>query len=90
MPEFLVVVACLYGKGCAEASTTYYNSNQELQMFTKNVERSIKDEVPETLITYLAPALLYGSGRAGLIQISTSVNLKLSRTSSELIYRKEF
>ena len=90
MTELLVVVACLYGKGCSETSSTYYDSKPELQLFVKRTERRITATVGQATVTYVAPPLIFALGGSGIIKLNQHVNLQVNKNLFELKFNKDF
>lgn len=83
MPEFLVIVACLYQRGCTEASSTYYDSRPELQAYVHRMETQIRTKAGP-IYDYGAPLFVFGFGGAGIIKLTAQWSIKASRSEASL------
>jgi hypothetical protein len=90
MEETLVVVACLYQKGCSESASVYYKSRPALQEFVLKVENRAKATVGPTLLNYGAPILVFAAGGQGSLQVSKNVSIKVSKEFTDLTFKKDF
>lgn len=90
MTEGLVLVACLYGKGCSETYSRYYDSKPSLQNFVSKSEREIEQLVGGNFLTYVAPPIAFLVGTTATSKLNEYLNLKYSRTFVELNFKKEF
>jgi hypothetical protein len=90
LTELLVVTACLYGKGCNETYSQYYQTKPSLQHFVMKTEREIQNLVGRHFITYVVPPLAFMTGSAGTTKLTSNLNIQYSRTFAELIFKKDF
>jgi hypothetical protein len=86
IPELLVVVGCVYGKGCSETATAYYNYNPQLQIIAFNLERL----APTSLKTYLAPVAFYALNGTPALKLTNVIQLQISKSNKTLIFSKDF
>lgn len=79
MLEALVFYACAMGKGCHEASNTYYQQSLETQEIAKRMEARAKQIVNnnEYIIYVVTPAYAMASGKPAEFVIDKNWTLTL-------------
>lgn len=90
MEEFLVVVACSMGRGCTETASAYYESRPELKVVAAKIERKAVQVVGPTVITFVAPILVYGFQKTATLSLSPNVTVQIQNQLMSLNFKKDF
>lgn len=91
MMEFLVLVACLNGKGCSETSNAYYKAHPELQEMVHQNEKKIKDFCGPIIVESAAPIAFVAAGGTGNFKLYGNFSLEVKQyTQPMLVFSKGF
>ncbi len=90
MQEFLVAIACIYGDGCTETYSIYYDSKPSLQEFVAKSEREVKLLIGDNFVTYVAPPVLFLAGSTGTTKLSDNWSLEYNRSLLMLSFNRVF
>lgn len=90
LPEALVILACLEGKGCTETSQHYYNTHPEIKIVVENGKKTIERYTGETFIQITGPLIFAAAGGTGTIRLSKHFSLQVNRESGIIGFSKEF
>jgi hypothetical protein len=84
MTELIVLLACLQGPGCPQATSAYYMSHPEIKRTVKHQEAKLKELVGPEIVAISPLFILAGKGRA-TIRLAEHVNLQVSSTGDKLM-----
>ena len=91
MTEFLVIIACLNGKGCSETSNAYYQAHPELQEMVHVQEKKIKDYCGPIVVETAGPFLFIVAGGTGNIKLYKNLSLEIKHFNEPgLVYSVGF
>ncbi len=91
MQEFLVILACMSGKGCNETSSAYYQSHPELRHMVEMNEKKIKDFCGPIVVESAAPIAFVAAGGTGNFKLYGDFSLQVKQyTQPMLIFSKGF
>ena len=88
--EVFVVLACLYGKGCAQVSSEYYKHAPTLQYFVAHIDQQTKDTSLRKFAEFGAPMLYYRVNGYTVLQLSKELNYEISTTNNILRFSRTF
>lgn len=74
--EFVVLIACLYGKGCEEAAHATYLSSPTLRQEVEYAQQTVENNLGKKSVTTLGMAGLFLSNRAWTYKITNNLLLK--------------
>jgi len=91
MMEFLVLVACMNGKGCSQTSNAYYKAHPELQEMVRKNEEKIKDYCGPIIVEAAAPVAFVAAGGTGNFKIYKNLSLEVKQfVNPTLVYSVGF
>jgi hypothetical protein len=90
MSELIVMIACLYNKGCQQAGSAYYNSNPSLQELISSSETKAKQLAGPYVVEYAAPMTFMLLGQDAFVKIDRNYSVKLYDNNVTLKYIKEW
>jgi len=88
--EVLVILACVTGKGCAETSTSYYNTSPALRDLVKDNEVKVRQVLGPYVVEYVVPVMGLGVGSSSYIKINKNFSTKLENNVVYLKYIREW
>lgn len=86
----IVMLACLYNKGCAEAGATYYSKTPSLREFIVNTETTAKKLAGPYVVEYAGPIAFMSAGQDAYIKLNRQYSLKYYNDNITLKYVKEW
>ena len=87
MWEVIVILACTQGKGCAEATSAYYNVNPSIKEMIANTERLANKIV---LFEYGAPIVGAAINKEVYIKINRNFSTKIQNDTMSIKYIREW
>ena len=91
MTEFLVIMACLNGKGCSETSNAYYQAHPELREMVQEQEKRVKDYCGPIIVEVAGPFLFIAAGGTGNFKLYKNLSFEVKNfNKTTLVYSVGF
>lgn len=90
MQEVIVLLACLYSKGCLEAREAYYNNKPEVAEELQIKENIVRNAVGPFVVNIVAPVTKAAIDKEIYFKVNKNVNIKLNEQAISLQFVEEW
>ena len=90
MQEVIVLLACLYSKGCTEAREAYFSNKPEVAEELQIKENIVRNAVGPFVVNIAGPVTKLAVDREVYFKVNKNVNVKLNEQAISLQFVEEF
>ncbi len=90
MQEIVVLLACLYSKGCFEAREAYFKNKPEVANELQLKENIVRNALSPVFVSLASPVLATAVDRQIYFKVSRNVSVKLNEQAMSLQFVEEF